>query len=131
MDYADLRLLHMSFAGLSFAGFVTRGVLLWRKSPSCQRRLFRILPHVNDSLLLIAGIALVIQSGQYPWQQPWLATKLCALLIYIGLGSLALRPRRPLRIRVIAFFLALLTFGWLVSIALTRHPLGFCALFAG
>jgi uncharacterized membrane protein SirB2 len=40
------------------------------------------------------------------------------------LGSLALRPGRSRRARATAFVLALGTFAYIVSVAITRDPLG-------
>ncbi len=58
----------------------------------------RIAPHLNDTLLLAAAIALAAMSAQYPFVQGWLTAKLLALLAYIALGRVALgkegSPRR-------------------------------------
>ena len=43
---------------------------------------------------------------------------------------LALRPGRPVRVRALAWIAALLTFAWIVSVALTKSPLGALALLA-
>jgi uncharacterized membrane protein SirB2 len=59
-----------------------------------------------------------------PLQAPWLATKIGALLVYIGLGTVAIRPGRPMPVRIAAWCAALLVFGFIVSVALIRSPLG-------
>ena len=48
-------------------------------------------------------------------------------LAYIGLGMLALKPGRPLALRGAAFVAALATFSWIVSVALSKSPLGWLA----
>jgi len=37
----------------------------------------------------------------------------------------ALRPGRPASVRAAAWVAALATFGWIVSVAITKDPLGF------
>ena len=53
--------------------------------------------------------------------------KIVGLLAYIGLGMLALKPGRPLALRGGAFVAALATFSWIVSVALSKNPLGWLA----
>lgn len=125
--YFALKSLHVACAVLSIAGFLFRCVLMLRDSPWLQSRWARVLPHVNDSLLLAAGIALMVIPGQYPWTAPWLAAKLLGLVAYVVLGSLALKRARTRRVRVASGLAALLVVGWMVSVALTKNPAGFLA----
>jgi uncharacterized membrane protein SirB2 len=53
--------------------------------------------------------------------------KLAGLIVYIGLGLLALRPGRSLEFRAAAWVAALFTVGWIVSVAITKSPMGFFA----
>ena len=50
--------------------------------------------------------------------------KIAALLLYIALGMLALRPTLPKGVRVSAWIAAMLTFGYIVSVAITKNPAG-------
>jgi len=88
-----------------------------------QHRLAKILPHVIDSILLGSALTLAWLSGQYPLVQPWLTAKLFGLLAYIVLGAFALRRGRTRRSRALYFAAALLTYGYIVSVAMTRSPL--------
>ena len=57
-----------------------------------------------------------------PWHDHWLGAKL--LLVYIGLGSYALK-RAPTRATKAAFFVAALScVAFMASIALRHNPLG-------
>ncbi len=59
----------------------------------------------------------------WPHQHPWLVAKLIALVIYIGLGSVAIkRGRTPLQ-RASAALLAVLVFVYIVGTAIRHHPL--------
>lgn len=66
---------------------------------------------------------------QYPIAQPWLTAKLVALVMYIVLGTFALKHGHTLRVRAFAFVLALATALYIVCVALTRQPAGPLALF--
>ncbi len=127
--YADLRTLHVLFAIISVSGFALRGALIWVGSPILQRRWVRILPHINDTLLLAAAICLAMMSGQYPWTASWLAAKIVGLLAYIALGVAALRPRFSKPVRVAAWVAALICFAWIASVARLRNPAGFLLYF--
>jgi hypothetical protein len=50
-----------------------------------------VLPHINDTFLLLFGVLLAVTLQMSPGQQPWLMAKLIALVIYIGLGVMALK----------------------------------------
>lgn len=133
MWYLTLKYLHVSCVVLSISGFCLRGLLLMRKSALAGRqgewhggrRWLRALPHINDSLLLAAAIGLAITLGQYPFINGWLTAKIFGLLAYILLGALALKPGRAPRLRIAAGVTAVAVFGWIVSVALSKHPAGF------
>lgn len=128
MTYLLLRHLHIACALISIAGFFARGLLMLRDSSLLRQRWLRVLPHLNDSLLLAAALGLAWRTGQWPFADAWLSAKLAGLALYIVLGALALRPGRPRRVRALCFVGALLTVLWIVSVALTRQPLGALAL---
>jgi len=88
-------------------------------------RLAKTLPHVIDSVLLLSALTLAWMLRLTPSAAPWLLAKIIGLLLYIGLGVVALRPGGPLAVRATAWAAALLTFGWIVSVAVTKNPLGF------
>ena len=120
MSYILVRHVHIVCAVLSITLFVTRGVmqtagLRWR-----HRRWLRIAPHVIDTLLLGAAITLAWQSHQYPLSQAWLSAKVVALLLYIGLGTIALRPGASGAMQRTAFLAAVITVTYIVGVALTR-----------
>jgi len=123
MDYLLIKSIHMTTAVITAVLFLLRGVWMWQGSLARRGRWVRVLPHVNDATLLGSALVLVVLGGHWPWQQPWLAAKLVALLVYIGLGMLALRPGRPPLTRRLAFVAALAVFAYIVGVALRRSPL--------
>jgi uncharacterized membrane protein SirB2 len=118
-----LKLVHMSCALLSAAGFALRAVWMLRTSPLLQARPTRILPHVVDTLLLASAIALTVRLQQYPFVHAWLTAKVLALVVYIVLGSIALKRGRSRRVRLLALAGALAALAYIFAVALTRNPL--------
>jgi uncharacterized membrane protein SirB2 len=59
---------------------------------------------------------------EVPGASPWLTAKVVALVVYIALGLLALRPGRPKGVRFAAWLAALAVFGYIAAVAVTRSP---------
>lgn len=123
MNYFALKHLHMTFAVLSGAFFLLRGIWMLSGSTLLQRRWVRIAPHIIDTLLLASAVVLAVWSSQYPLQQPWLTAKVIALVAYIGLGTVALKRGSTPQVRGIAFVAALACFGYILAVAVTKNPL--------
>lgn len=121
--YAALKLVHVSAVVLSGVGFVIRyGVSVTRRVPTGA--LVRVAPHVVDTVLLGSALALAWVGGFNPLRVPWLEAKLAGLAIYIVLGTIALRRGRTRRTRAAAFAAALIAYAYIVTVALTKSPLG-------
>ncbi|MGW8182807.1 MAG: SirB2 family protein [Burkholderiales bacterium] len=120
MDFALVKYLHVSCAALSYAGFVARGILMMRAAPMLRTPWIRIVPHIVDTVLLASAIALAVMSQRYPFVEPWLTAKVLALLVYIGVGTVALRRGRTRRGRITAWIIAQLVFIYIAAVAVTR-----------
>ena len=94
-----------------------------------EKKIVRIAPHVIDTVLLIAGVVLAVLAQQYPGIDSWLTVKSLALIAYIVLGVFALRRGKTKTARVSYLVAAIVAFGFMVSVSLTRSPLGFLASF--
>ena len=117
--------IHVGCALLSISLFFIRGLWMMSDSPWRRKRVIKILPHIVDTSLLVSAIVLVVQTAQYPLEQAWLLAKITALLVYIGLGLVALRFGRTKPIRVTAWFFAMVTFMYIYNVAITRNPMPF------
>ena len=129
MDYAILKLIHMGAVTVSFCGFVARGLGVFSGAAWVRHRLARSLPHLVDTVLLLSAVGMLWVVHLPPWAVPWLRAKIVGLIVYIALGLLALRPARshevrPAAINLIAWMGALLVFGYIASVALTKSPTG-------
>ncbi|MCX7144875.1 MAG: SirB2 family protein [Sulfuritalea sp.] len=125
--YAVIKYVHLFSVTLSLTGFFLRGVLTLRASPLMKARWIKVLPHINDTILLAAALSLAVMSDQYPFVSGWVTAKVLGVIAYIILGSLALREGSSLRTRIVCWLAAMAVFGWIVSVALTRQPAGFLA----
>ena len=125
--YILIKYVHVTSVALSVTGFFLHGLLLIRAAPSMNARWFRVLPHINDTILLIAALSLATMSGQYPFIADWVTAKVFGVITYIILGFIALRAGITRRMRIAFWLAALVVFGWIISVALTRQPMGFLA----
>jgi len=108
---------------LSFSLFFLRGIWMIRESPMLARRWVRVVPHIVDTALLASAIALAFVLELNPLATSWLAAKIAGLVIYIALGSIALRRGRTRGTRIAAWIAALAVFAYIVSAAVTRQAL--------
>lgn len=122
LDYLLIKQLHMTLAALSLGLFVLRAGWSVAGSPMLRRRWVRVTPHIVDTLLLTFGVTLMILLRAWPHQTPWLAAKLLALLVYIGLGTMAIkRGTTPAR-RAGYALAAVVVFLYMVGVAVRHHP---------
>lgn len=120
--YLGLKHLHVTCAALSLGLFLLRGWWMVSKPARLQQRWVRILPHVVDTVLLASAIALMFIIRQWPFYQDWLTAKVIGLVIYIVLGTIALKRGRTLRVRLVAFFSAVAVFLWIAATARMHAP---------
>lgn len=124
--YATLKIIHVAAVALSAIGFVTRYVLIaMARLP--QNFFARVVPHVVDSVLLASALGLLWLGRFNVLESGWLQAKIVALAVYIVAGSFALKRARTSAGRAIAFVVALGTFMWIVSVAVTKSPWGVLA----
>jgi uncharacterized membrane protein SirB2 len=127
MDYLAIRSFHETSVALSVTGFALRGGAGLAGARWVRGRVARTLPHVIDTALLASALMLVAMLRLNPFATPWLLAKLCGLVVYIGLGVVALRPTIARPVRAAAWVGALAVVAWIVSVAFTKTPWGFLA----
>jgi uncharacterized membrane protein SirB2 len=123
-----IKYLHISFVSFSYILFFLRGVWMLRASPLLQQRWIKILPHIVDTGLLLSAITLAIQLSISPLAAPWLMAKIIALLVYILLGTIAIKRGKTKNIRIVAWLAAQLVFFYIAAVAITHNPLPWQAL---
>lgn len=126
--YPQILAAHVAAVIASGSLFCVRGALALRGWPHVMHPALRYGSMAIDTALLAAGVTLMFVIGQYPFVDGWLTTKLILLVVYIALGTLALKRARTQTMRVTCYLLALATFAWIVSVAIARDPRGVFAL---
>lgn len=122
MGFAALKIIHIGSVILSYLLFFLRGIWMMRDPTNLQQRWVKILPHVIDTVLLSSAIALAVIIQQNPLNDSWLTAKVTGLLIYIGLGMVALRFGKTRTIKISAWIAAQCIFIYIVLVALTKSP---------
>jgi len=121
-----IKLVHVSCVTLSFTLFFTRGLWILGRPGRPLWKWLRVLPHIVDTLLLASGLTLAFLIHQYPFvNSGWLTAKVIGLIAYISLGMFAFRSTSPQAARWTMWVMALLVFGYIVSVAITMSPAGF------
>ena len=124
ISYVAIRQVHVATAAISLSLFVLRAGWMLASPVRLRMRWVRIVPHCVDTVLLFSALWLAWQLG-VEGTRGWLAAKVVGVLVYIVAGMVALKRGRTLRVRVAALIVALVTFGYIVSVALTKSALGF------
>lgn len=122
MSYALLKMIHVSSVILSYSLFFLRGIWLMRDSGSLRQRWVKVLPHVIDTVLLTSAVLLAITIQQNPLQNAWLTAKVGGLLLYIGLGMVAMRFGKTRQVKIAAWIAAQCVFVYIVLVAITKSP---------
>lgn len=120
--------LHQLAVTLSIALFTARAIGITRDLAWPMTKFWRMTSVWIDVVLLTSGIMLWVMLAYNPVQQLWLGTKMLLLVLYIVLGSFALKRGKTPTARFVFFVLALITVLTMVSIALTRQPSGWLGL---
>lgn len=121
--YSILKHIHLTAIAVSLGLFMLRGIWMLLDSPRLRQRWVRILPHAVDTILLVSALGLAWVYYRWPLvMHGWITAKILALLVYIVLGTIALKRGRTKAVRAVAWLAALLTFGYIVRTALTKYP---------
>lgn len=122
MSLLLLKSVHITCVASSYLLFFLRGIWNPNDSPIMRQRWIKILPHVMDTLLIVSAIALAFTIRQYPFVDGWLTAKVIALLLYIGLGLVALKYGQSKAVRLSAWIMAQLVFSYIILVAINHNP---------
>ena len=87
----------------------------------------RYLSYAIDTTLLTAALMLATVLRQYPFVHAWLTVKVCLLIVYIVLGTFALKRGRTPTARLWSFIAAVAVYLFIASVARAHNPLGIFA----
>jgi len=128
--YPQIKLVHIAAVLASGALFFVRGLVLHGGGRWPMSAPVRYVSYTIDTVLLTAALMLATILHQYPVAQGWLTTKVVLLLVYIGLGTFALKRGRTRTVRVVCWIAALLVYAYIITVARAHNPLGAWALLA-
>jgi uncharacterized membrane protein SirB2 len=120
----EVRQGHVLMVLLSGALFTLRGLAVLAGARWPLHKALRIGSVVIDTLLLGAGVTLWTLLSLNPLRDQWLGAKLLLLVVYVVLGTWALKRARSTASRALFLIAALTVFATMFSIGLTRDPLG-------
>ena len=120
---AIVKQIHLISVALSFLGFFLRGVWMMTDSPLLTARPSKILPHIIDTVLLVSGIAMVVMMSLSLGAETWLIAKIVALIVYIIIGTIAIKRGKTKAVRTVAWVLAMSVFVYIYLVARTHSTM--------
>ena len=122
--YPQIKLAHVGAVVASGALFFVRGVAVQLGAQWAMAAPLRYLSYTIDTVLLTAALMLSTILHQYPGVHAWLTVKVVLLIVYVVLGSFALKRGRTPRVRLGTWLAALVVYAFIVSVARAHDPLG-------
>ena len=122
--YANIKLVHVAAVVASGSLFLLRGLAVQGGAAWAMARPVRYLSYSIDIVLLTAALMLLAVLPAAVFANGWLWLKLALLVVYVGLGTFALKRGRTRTVRLTCFVSALLVFAGMYVIARTHDPLG-------
>lgn len=125
--YPQIRYIHIGLVIVSGSLFLARGVAVLRGASWPMAAAVRRLSYGIDTVLLAAALTLMHILQLNPLQVAWLGTKILLLLLYIVLGSMALKRAKTPIGKASYLVAALLCLTFMFSVARAHSPWGFFA----
>jgi uncharacterized membrane protein SirB2 len=122
--YLQIKWVHIAAVITSGVLFLLRGIAVQAGARWAMATPLRWLSYAIDTTLLTAALMLITIVHQYPFVDAWLTTKVVLLIVYVALGTFALKRGRTPQVRLACFLAALATYGFIASVAVEHHPLG-------
>jgi uncharacterized membrane protein SirB2 len=122
--YPQIKLLHVAAVFASGSLFLLRGLAVQAGAAWGMATPVRYLSYGIDILLLTAALMLLALLPAAVFANGWLWVKIGLLVVYVGLGTLALKRGRTAGVRLACFVGALAVFACMYLVARTHDPLG-------
>lgn len=122
--YPQIKQVHITLVAASGLLFAVRGTAVMAGQGWAMHAAWRWLSYGIDTLLLSAGVTLWAILSLNPLHSPWLGCKLVLLVLYVVLGSLALKRAPTPASRRLSFAAALGVYLFMASVAVAHHPMG-------
>lgn len=127
--YPQIKAVHVTAVLASGLLFFVRGAAVHAGKSWAMAAPLRYVSYAIDTVLLIAALLLVTLLHQYPFLNGWLTVKVLLLIVYIGLGTFALKRGATRATRIGYWVGALVVYAFIISVARAHHPAGVFARF--
>lgn len=104
--------------------FFVRGLMVLNNRKAAMASPVRYLSYSIDTVLLAAALLLVAMLPAGIFANGWLLEKIVLLVVYIVLGSFALKRARDKKSQAACFIAAVSVYAFMYSVARAHHPLG-------
>lgn len=125
MSIITIKYIHITFVTLTFISFSIRAYWMYTGSALLHHKAVKIVPHIIDTLLLLSGLTTAVMLYGDFYRQLWLLYKLLLVILYIILGSLALKLGKTRPLRVAAAAGAWIVFIYIILIAINHDVFPF------
>ena len=122
--YPQIKALHVGAVFASGSLFLLRGMAVQAGASWGMAAPVRYLSYGIDTLLLTAALMLLTLLPTAVFANGWLWVKIALLVVYVGLGTFALKRGRTAGVRLACFAGALAVFACMYLVARTHDPLG-------
>jgi uncharacterized membrane protein SirB2 len=122
--YPQIKWVHVAAVLASGTIFLLRGLAVQANASWPMAAPMRYLSYGIDTVLLTAALMLLTILPGAVYANGWLTVKLTLLVVYIVLGTVALKRGRTRKVRLVSFVAALAVYGSIIAIARLHHPLG-------
>ena len=122
--YGQIKWVHIAAVIASGSLFLLRGIEVQAGARQALAAPLRYLSYAIDTTLLTAALMLVTILPGAMFGNGWLAMKLCLLVVYVVLGTFALKRGRTPRTQLLCFVAALAVYAFIAIVAIEHHPLG-------
>jgi len=122
--YPQIKWVHIFAVMCSGSLFFVRGLMLLNHMKVAMAAPVRYLSYSIDTVLLTAALMLATVLPSAVFANGWLLEKIILLVVYIVLGSFALKRSQNPKNRVWFFIAAVSVYAFMYSVARAHHPLG-------
>jgi len=122
--YSQIKWVHIIAVICSGSLFFVRGLMLLNNMKVAMAGPVRYLSYSIDTVLLTAALMLATMLPSAMFANGWLLEKIILLVVYIVLGSFALKRGNTQKTRLWFFIAAVSVYAFMFSVARAHHPLG-------
>ncbi len=119
--YELLKLGHVTSVGISGSLFIYRFARFSMRPDTPLPKALKVLPHINDTVLLACAVGMLLVASINPFTTPWLFGKILALIAYIVIGAVCMRSRPGSKQQAVSFVAAISVFAYILLVGLTKQ----------